>query len=239
MKIKHLYLALSTEDSLGDVVSDFNFQSDFITDYIEKQLRKLKCDADDFNMIMIRGRNQPQELFFIQEQFKCLTIEVSFDIDKYKNIYPFSNKYPIEELIKPVLEKERFSEFLFEMIMNGLDKLKKQKAPIPSESLITTLLEFKSKKFINKWTYKKRVFKEIGITAYLNCELTCNYFTLELLIEKSKTEVYRKTILKTLASAAMYKDEFKDIKIIDGHLLVEKDALENNILFDLELSILM
>ena len=236
MKIKHFYLALSTDDLLGNIVSDFNFQSDFMTHYIEGRLKKLKYDSNDFNLIMIRGRKQPKECFFIEEKYKSLTIEIPFIEEKYKELYSSTNVYPLEEFLNPVLKEKEFSDFLFKMIMEGLLKLKNQKASVPCDFLIETLSDFRLDGFSNEWIHKKKVCKDYGVIAYLKCRLTSNYFSLELIIEKSKKEIYKKEVLRTLPSVIMYKDEFKDIQVVKGKLLIMKNTSEESILFSLDLS---
>jgi hypothetical protein len=249
MKIKHFYLGLSDDDYLipnppeskfpfrtSKMVSEFNFQSDFITHYIENHLKKMKYESNDFDMIMIRGKKQPKENFFIEKHHKCLTIEVFFDDKKYKELYSLENKYPLDNLLKPIVKEDEFNEFVFKMIMEGLEKLRKQKALIPFDFLIDTTLDFKTNNYKNEWIHKRKVIKEYGIKPYLTCKLTCNYFSLNLIIEEGKQEIYRQEVLRTLPSAIFYKDEFKDLKIDKKNLVITKKSNEKPYLFSLKLS---
>lgn len=249
MKIRHFYLSLSTDDylipnppgsefpySTGTIVSDFNFHSDFMTLFIEKHLRKLKFEVDGFNTIMIRGRTTPSQSLVLKEHFKSLNIEIPFDEKRYKELYPCENDYPLTGLLKPVENEEAFNDFLFEMILEGLAKAKEQNAPIPCDFLLETATHFKSIGYKNEWVHKKRVFKEYGIKASLCCTITCNYFLLELVLEKNKTEIYKKEILRTLPSGTHYKYEFKDMIVEDGLLKVTKDMGDDSILFSLDLN---
>ncbi len=249
MKIKHFYLGLNGDDYLipnppeakfpfrtSKMVSEFNFQSDFITHYIENHLKKMKYESDDFDMIMIRGKQQPTDAFFIEKHHKCLTVEVFFDEKKYKELYSLKNKYPLDNLLKPITREDEFNEFVFKMIMEGLGKLKKQKALIPYDFLIDTTLDFKGNSYKNEWIHKRKNLKEYGIKSYLICKLTCNYFSLDLMIEEGKQEIYRQEILKTLPSGVFYKDEFDDMKVEGGNLVITKKSDEESYLFRLNLS---
>jgi hypothetical protein len=199
MKIRHFYIGLSSDDYLpqapndtikGTIVSVFNFQTDFITQFLEKHLRTLKYETVDFNMIFIRGRKTPKEHFFIEEHHKCLTIEIPFDEKLYSDLYPFQNEFPLNNLLKPLENQKGFNEFILQFITTGLHKAKEQKAPIPTDQLVSLMVNLKAIDYKNEWTHKKKTFKEYGLKASLCCELTCNHFLLTLIIEKNKQEIF-------------------------------------------------
>ena len=166
MTIRHFYIALNSDDYLtqnhpeskypvkGEIVSNISFQSYYFSHYIEKLLRKLKCETSDFNMILIRGRKNPEQLYFIEEHFKSLTIEVHFDEKEYRKLYPYENQYPIKRLLKPITDKEKFSEFLLNIVSQGLLKAKEQNAPIPVKELLKMMNDYKSLNFKNEWIFK-------------------------------------------------------------------------------------
>jgi hypothetical protein len=212
-----------------------NFQSDFFTHYVEKKMRLLKFETTDYNFLMIRIRKTAKDFFLIDKTFKSLEVEIPFDENRYKELYPFENEYPLKGCLKPILKEAEFNNFVFEMIMQGLIKCKEQNAPIPCDFLINIVLDFKANGFKNEWVHKARTFKDHFIKASLCCKLTCNYFSLELVIEKNKKEVFRKEILKTLPSSIMYKYKFKDIIVEDNVLKVTTDDLDNPILFEFDL----
>jgi len=249
MRIRSLYLAIEGDDyltpnppgsdfpfSVSHIVSDFDFQTGSFLNYFDRVLKKSKFQSEEFQFVTIRGRKKPSNKYLIKKHFKSLEVEIPFDEKKYKELYPFKNKYPIKGLLSPILKEEEFNIFLFEMIMEGLLKSKKQEAPIPYDFLIETLSNFKLGGFNNEWIHKKKICKDYGVIAYLKCRLTSNYFSLELIIEKSKKEIYKKEVLRTLPNVIMYKDEFKDIQVVEGKLLIMKNTSEESILFSLDLS---
>lgn len=238
MKLKYLYLALEDEDYQYNnihLTSDFDFQVYFSFNYFTREITKLKFETKNFQFITIRGRKEPNSKIYLKEIFKSLEVEIPFDENRYKELYPFENEYPLKGCLKPILKEAEFNNFVFEMIMQGLIKCKEQNAPIPHDFLINMVLDFKANGFKNEWVHKARTFKNHFIKASLCCKLTCNYFSLELVIEKNKKEVFRKEILKTLPSSIMYKDQFKDIIVEDNILKVTTDDLDNPILFEFDL----
>ncbi len=237
MILKHFYLALDSDDFTDTkIVSDFNFQTDYLTHFVEKRLVKERFEVNGFNMLMIRARKKPKDDFLLEEHYKCLTIEVPFNESEYQKLYPFENKYPLAGLLQPVENEKEFCDFLIDMTIQGIEKGRKLKAPIPCDFLINTVLDFKNGGCKNEWVHKTKTFKEHGIKATLLCRLTVNYFALELIIEKNKQELFKKEILKTKPHSIQYKQEFKDIVIKDGKLVITKDMYQNPSLFELPLS---
>lgn len=237
MKLKNIYLALESEDFTDkNLVSDFNFQTDFITHFIEKKIVAKKFETSNFQTLMIRGRKSPSDKLVLKEHFNALEVEFFFDEKKYNEIYPYSNTYPLDGLLMPVKNENDFNNFLFEIILNSFEKSKTLNTEIPSDYLIEILNEFKLNNFKNEWLFKFKIFKEQSIKASLFCKLTCNYFSLELIIEKNKKEILKKEILKTLPSSIMYKGEFKEILIEKGSLKIIRDDYEKTTLYELPLS---
>jgi hypothetical protein len=239
MKLKYLYIALEDEDYRYEnlhLTSDFNFQTFFLFNYFSREIAKVKFETKNFQFITIRGRKKPSQELVLKEHFKSLEIEIPFDENKYKELYPFINEYPLNGLLKPILKEEEFNNFLFEMVVEALVKGKKMNALIPYEFLLNTTLDFKASGFKNEWLYKSKTFKEFSIKTSLFCKLTCYYFSLELVIEKDKKEIFRKEILKTLPSSIIYKGEFKEILIENGSLKIIRDDYEKTTLYELPLS---
>jgi hypothetical protein len=246
MKLKFLSLQIESEDYLipnsqnsefpfrvANIVSDFSFQTEFIYNFIGRKLSLLKVETDNFQFISIRGRKKPKETIFIKEIFKALEIEIEFNENRYLELYPFENEYPlINKLLQPVLNENEFNEFLFEMITKGLNKAKKQDVPIPNKLIEEFLFDFKSDGYKNEWIEKTKTFKEYGLKAIFLCKMNCNYFTLTLIINKNKKEILKEEILKTLPSSLIFKWQFKDIFIIHNKIVVIKDDSEQTILFE-------
>ncbi|NQD70934.1 hypothetical protein HP439_09415 [Sphingobacterium shayense] len=179
MKIKKFALALEAEDfdlESPNLISDFNLQVNYLTEYIRKRLRKERFDADNFSLILFRGRKQPSDIMILKEHFKSLCIEVIFDEKRYKKIYPQENDYPIEDLLKPIIHLSDFNDPVIKMIIEGLEKGRTLAAPIPYGFILNTVLDFKNEGCKNEWIHKTKLFKEYGVRATLFCKLNPNLF---------------------------------------------------------------
>ncbi len=252
MKLKHFFLALSSDDYLipnppgyefpfdvSSIVSDFNFQTEYVSYFIAQRLAKDKIEMEGFDTITIRARKQPSEKLVYKEHLKSLNIEIYFDENRYRELYPFENKYPLNGLLAPVEKEKEFCDFLIAMIMAGLEKARKQNPNIPYDLLVNAVLDFKSGGCKNEWQHKSKSFKDYGIKANLLCRLTANYFSLELCLEKDKHTIYKKEILKTLPSVTHFHDEFKDIKMESDKLFVTRKSELRPRLYELPISELL
>jgi hypothetical protein len=238
MKLKYLYIALEDEDFQDDnlhLTSDFDFQVYSFFNYFNREIVKLKFESKKFEFITIRGRKKIPNNIILQEDFKSLEIEILFDLNRYKELYPFENEYPLTGFLKPIIEENKFNDFVVEMIINGLTKVKKENELAPWDFLINMATDFKTLDYKNEWIHKTRTFKEHSIKTILMCKVTCNYFCLELIIEKNKREIFREEILKTAPSPFMFKHKFKDTLIEGNFLKVLSNDLDNPLLFEIDL----
>lgn len=221
MKLKNFYIALNSDDfkqGPGGIVSDFNFQTYYFSNYIQRIIKN-KFEVDGFTFIDIRGRFHPKENFEIDKTFKTFEIEIPFDLKRYQKIYPYKNDYPLEgRLLIPIDNQDDFSLFVFNMLIEGLEKSKSLNAPIPVNDLITIVNEFKEIGYKNEWIFKKKTFKEYNLKAELHCQLTSNFFSLKLKIWKGNNVIFNQEILRTLPDSIMYGYEFNDI-IIENNIL--------------------
>lgn len=237
MKIKYFFLTLDVDDfkSISDtIVSDFNFQTYFFSNYIQKNIKN-KFESNDFNFVGVQGSLYPKKKYEIDKVFKNFSIEVPFNMDKYQEIYPYKNNYPLNDnLLKPIKDISKFNHFLYEMFITGMDKIKQQDAPISVDEFYKILNEFKEIGFKNEWIFKKKTFKEHSIKGELKCELTCNFFNLKLSIWKNNNKIFDKEIIKTLPMGVFYETEFNDI-LIEGDILKISKKL-SGYLFEIPLS---
>ncbi len=240
MVLKHFYIALSDDDFLiknpegsefpyrnDPIVADFNFQTDYFSLFIEKELKKLKFETGSFNMIMIRGRRNPKLIPYIEKHHNCLTIEVFFDEEKYREIYPHINEYPLRHLLIPVENQNELSAFLVELVMKAMEVAKKHNVDIPVDFIVDNVLDFKRGNFKNRWIYKRKNIPRTDLVAKLVCSLTCNSFKLDLILEKKSGVIqFEETILETLPSSIQYKGKFKNLEVKNELLIVTKGSGE-------------
>lgn len=233
MKLKNFYLGLSSDDYLianpigsdfpyrvSPIVSDFNFLSDYFSHFIEKKLRNLKFETKEIETIMIRGRKNPNGVV-VKKHLKTIELEVDFNEKKYLKIYPNVNSYPLNGQLIKLEDELTFSNFLFNMTVDGIDLAKHENVNIPCDDIIKFLKEFREIGFQNEWIFKKKKIQGTSFMAMLKCKLNCNNFILELIVKNNK-KVFKKEVLKTLPTAIQYKDEFKDLIIKGDEIIITK-----------------
>ena len=249
MTLQYFSIALDSDDylipnepdsefpfSVSSIVSDFSFQSFYLSEFIQKRLIRERFKANSYNQIIIRGRKKEGKRLVFKKHLNSLNIEIPFDEKKYKELYPYKNKYPLLSLIKPVENDNLFSEFLISMVVEGMTKARDEKTEYLYDFIIDTTLDFKANGGKNEWVHQDKVFKAYDLKTILFCKLTANYFALEFLIEKNNKILFRKEILKTLPSEIQYGDEYKDVTIKDGKFIITKNIKKGSSLFTLPIS---
>jgi len=221
---------------------DFQFLSDFFSRYLELKIRKLKYEGQ-YGIINIELAKD----YNIIEGTEGIAIQIPFDIDKFKELYPAPNLIPLQygSLINPVSDIDKFNNFLFQIVLGALEYTQKKRYNIPTEYLITELNNFKQDNFKREWYHQKKAFKEKGISARLFCKQDCNTFTLELVVLKKRNEIYRKQIGQANPAYLMYRVLLGELKIWNDKLLVVekhqdyKPIEKQQLIFELDLNTLL
>lgn len=203
MILKELYLYPDLIDFEDDIVHPFRDQSRSICNYLERQLKPVKFNAEGFKRICFIGKKKPNSECFVNSS-KVLSVEIYFDENKYKS-----------------LEKEQINAFFSQMLVTGIKKCQKQ-YEIPEDELLIGLVNFCENGCVNRWTFKTKLFKDIGIKCALECDLTMDAFHLNLVITKEKEVLFDREILKTVPDEIVFVPMFKDVRI-DGDALVVLD----------------
>lgn len=160
--------------------------------------------------------------------FSSIVIQLSDEIEK--NIYINSSNVLVKDIlfsrkeIELLQEKSDYNEFFIETLTSGLKKTN-DTVKIPLDELLLGMEEFRKNGYENKWTFKTRQSRELGIKCRLNCELTLENFHLNLQIEKKgKKIIFDKEILKTDPDSLAYHYKFKDIVFDDDYIKVVDDT---------------
>lgn len=242
MMLRYFALALKSEEAITkeeqNRISDFNFQTTYLSYYLSWALRKQKFETQGFNILLFRGSKNPEPLPILKEHFKSLNVEVFFDEYEYTRLYPKANVYPLTGLLKPLVNETAFNDFVFSMVVNGLETAKNT-ASLPYEFLVNTLLDFRMKGCKTEWVHQTKKIRSQGLKVSLICQLSANYFRLELSVKNKELEIFRKELLKTLPSQDQYSSEFKNIVIDDEKIMVTKNEDGKALLFTLPFSDLL
>jgi hypothetical protein len=209
MILKELYLYPDLVEFNDEVVHPFRDQSRCICNYLERRLKSVKFVTNDFKRICFVGKRKPSAECFVNSS-KVLIVEIPFDENQYKTI-----------------KKDKLNIYFSKMLVLGIEKCQ-TKYDIPGKVLIKGLSEFRENNYINKWTFKTKLLKQIGVTCTLECELTIDYFCLSLRILKGNDIILDRAILKTEPDEIVFNSKFKDVQL-DGNFLVVLDRFGNAI----------
>ena len=201
MILKELYLYPDLVEFEDDIVHPFRDQSRSICNYLERQLKPVKFDANGFKRICFIGKNEPNSECYVNSS-KVLIVEIFFDEKKYKS-----------------LEKDQLNTFFSEMLVSGIEKCQKQ-YKVPVDELLKGLENFFENGCLNRWTFKTKSLKDIGVKCALECELTIEAFYLSLVFYKGKEILLTREILKTEPDEIVFTPMFKDLKLDESTLVV-------------------
>lgn len=109
----------------------------------------------------------------------------------------------------------------------------------PVARLIDILHGFREGGYRNEWTFKRRLFREYGLKAALDCRLELDRFVLRLTITKAGVIVFEDDILTTAPDPLFWYYRYKDIRVRNGQVEVigrndrqtEDGAWEAEVLF--------
>ncbi len=200
MIFKEIYLFPDLVEYPDDITIPFRDQTRSICVYLERVIKPLKFKAD-FKRICFVGKKNPEEKIFINS-CNILSIDIPFNEHEYNR-----------------LNKKELNHYFTELLRLGINKCAKQ-VDIPKAELLNGLVEFENGNYVNKWQFKRRSFRELGVKCLLECELTLQNFHLTLVIEKKGKILWQKEILTTVPDEICYYHSFKDIVFENKKIIV-------------------
>jgi len=211
MILKELYLYPDLKYYPDSIVHPFRDQSRSVCNFLEREIKAIKFDANGFKRICVVGSSSPREECIINSS-KILVVEVQFDSTEYSG-----------------LDEANLNAYFSKMLHSGFEKCSRQFV-IPLLDLKLGLEKFIAEGGVNEWTFKSKQFKGIGLKCSLVCKLTTTSFHLVLVVSKSGVEILRTEILKTDPDELVFSPMFKDI-LLDGGSLVVVDKLGDPLFF--------
>lgn len=113
--------------------------------------------------------------------------------------------------------------YYLEILEQGFRKAATFK-PVPLDTLLNLIKEFKNAGCKNEWQHKKRRFAEEDLQIILTCEFTTNYFQLVITVNRisNKTELVKGTIIKTDPDEIVFEKTFKDVYVDDNIVITDR-----------------
>lgn len=198
---------------------EFQCHTRFISNYFSKAIRKYKFDTNGvFNMISIA--------LLPENDLKSTKISGA---DVLKTYLPYDQKR--YEQIKGTED----CSYYLELLEQGFKKASEFK-PIPLDTLLTLIDEFKKGGCKNEWIHKKKRFKELDLEVILKCEFTTNYFQLVTIINQisTKKELAKGIAMKTRPDEILFSGMFKDILIHDNYIIITDSSDSAIVLINIE-----
>jgi len=214
------YIALQIESEIAGRMysSDFAYHTRFISNYFSKAIRKYKYTTDGtFNMISVEGAVNYKEIPKIKG-FDALSVPISFDQNRYEQIKGTED-----------------CSYYLELLEQGFKKASEFK-PIPLDTLLSLIDEFKNGGCKNEWLHKKKRFKEEDLEVVLTCEFTTNYFQLIATINQisTKKELVKGIAIKTKPDEIHFDKMFKDILIHENFFVITDASDSARVLINVE-----
>jgi len=194
----------------------FSFESYYISEYIERNLRRNKSlkeqtkDIEKLDRIVHIniGIDYPKRKIQLHKKSRILAIQYE---KVYDDIKPLRGKNRAEKILSIVED----TSCDVEHYINGFEQIIKE-----------IINKFREENYQNRWQYAKKRITGIG-TVMLVCELTIFDFTLDLIIEdKDKNILLKKTILKTLPDSLFYHRKFKSLELVNGEIRITQRLKE-------------
>lgn len=201
MILKELYLYPDLVEYEQSTVNPFRDQSRSICNYLERHLKKIKFNANGFKRICFVGKRKPRYEVFVNSS-NVLVVEIPFDEEEYK-----------------ALKRNQLNAFFLELLIVGIERCRKH-YDIPKGELLEWLDNFNKIGYVNRWIFKTKTIKELGAKCTLKCNLTLDAFYLNLDIVKGEKLIFSREILSTAPDEIVFVPMFKDVSLINGHIVV-------------------
>jgi len=220
MNLRYIHLGLDY-DAYSSVNNELRYEfqqkTNFISDYFSKAIRKYKLETDGtFNMISIIPTEFELKALSINP-IEVLGVYLPFDKSRYEEIQGTED-----------------CGYYLELLEQGFRKATEFK-PIPLDTFLYLIEEFKNGGCKNEWLHKRKRFKEHDLEVFLTCEFTTNYFQLIVTINRisTKKELVKGIIIRTETGISIHQGLYKDI-IIDKDIIITDRSDSPRIIIDKE-----
>jgi hypothetical protein len=215
MLLKQLYLSLNVAEYPRDVQGPFGFRTRYLCNYVERRLRVLRAQNQEFSRLCVEGRHDGQAPCYLTSD-PVAVVPIAFDRARYER-----------------LSSDELHEFFIGMLVGGLEKCAGQYA-IPLREMQECIDEFRVGGFHNEWLHQKRSLRPLGLEARLTCRLEMERFVLTLTLERAGASVFEREILETLPDELIFEHRFKDVVLEGESILVTTKRSAQRTLFALD-----
>ncbi|GAA4834844.1 hypothetical protein GCM10023331_20090 [Algivirga pacifica] len=120
-------------------------------------------------------------------------------------------------------------EYYITILLNSINTLK-DKYDLPLSEIKEGIQKFRNLGYRNEWVHKKKLYRPLSITFFLECEMTMEEFNLYLTLRKKKETLLKKCILTTDPDEIAFHYKFKDIVFENNKVTIK--GLQGYTLFE-------
>lgn len=185
---------------------DFQYHTRFISYYFSKAIKKYKFNTKGtFNMVSI-----------------ALLPKNKLEPTKITGLNVLKTYLPFDEKRYDEIKGTEDCSYYLELLKLGFKKAYEFK-PIPLDTLLILIDEFKKGGCKNEWLHKKKRFKDDDLEVILTCEFTTNYFQLIATINQISTKklLVKGIVIKIEPDEVLFDKMFKDIYIDDNIIITD------------------
>lgn len=196
--------------------------TEFISNYLSKEVRKLKIPVPGFNYLSITTCNTREIEVMLDDYLKVLSIHLPFSQEEMDQLSTTSDYSTRMEQYLSIYERGY--------------KIANEYCDIHLDEQYKILNKFRNNEYRNEWLFEKKLLKEYNIYLYFKCYFTSIDFRLELEVYDRKLSCLKTkgVVLRTGPSHIFWGKEFNKGIEIEGDKLYLLDFLERrNYMFDL------
>lgn len=226
MNLRYIYTGIhntSPTEYTKDQDYCWDFNTNFISDYLSRKVRKLKIDVPEFNMLNITVCKRPKMKHDLYAFLKSLNVYLPFSQGDMDNLTRITNFTERIEAYLSIYEKGYY--------------LANEYCDIPVGILLGLHQQFREEGYRHEWLFKKKIIKEYGIYVFFKCYFTSIDFRLELEVYNQKQTILltKGVVLQKLPDWICFGKDFNKGIQIDGNKMYLLDFLEERAFeFDLE-----
>lgn len=204
MPIRKIYFQLPEYSKNYQDRSDFLFETNYITEYYSRHIKKDKFTYEKANKLLIYPDSDTLDVKY-EELFKSVSCYLP---NRYEEISVLNGHDRADKIIDLIV----ISSMNLDDKMAGFH-----------EAILEITDSFKENGYLNIWEFHARTIKGLG-KLILECELNQEKFLLSLVVREKQNEIYRAKILEEKPDSLCYHHKF-DKLLIDGEKIIIPDRV--------------
>ncbi|AKJ41013.1 hypothetical protein [Pragia fontium] len=176
----------------------FYLKSRSLCSYLERFIYSFKIKTPGYNQLGIKGFKKTEYNPYINSS-QVLVTHLDFNLEAYKEDLKSGNH-------------EKINEYYIHFLKEGLKTINDD-FQLPKSKIIEGIELFRENNYINKWLLIERRITGRGLSCYLECQLTLDIFSIDLVVLERENEIKRERIVSDIPNPIIYFNHFGDLKV--------------------------